>query len=361
MYKVDANLKKAATLPADFYFNPTAWELAKEKVFARSWQFIGDESLLFAGPENLYPTEILENYLDEPILLSKQADGETVCLTNVCTHRGMLLAQHPKQARKITCPYHGRRFGLDGTFEFMPEFKEAEDFPRPCDHLHQLPLKRWRQWLFTSIDPGIDWEAIVDRLEERLYFLDFESYRFKPELTKVYNVEAHWSLYADNYLEGFHVPFVHNDLGSLLDYGSYDTIDYERIVLQIGYASGSDFTFDLPEGHPDHGKSVTAYYYWVYPNFMLNIYPWGVQLNIIRPVSPTFCKVEFLYYINNEDTFIRMKGAQLAEKTEREDEFVVEAVQRGLGSRFYPSGRFSPKRENGVHAFHRMLADALNS
>ena len=92
---------------------------------------------------------------------------------------------------------------------------------------------------------------------------------------------------------------------------------------------------------------------------MLNVYPYGVQLNIIRPISPNFTKVEFLYYFKDEESFSRMNGAQLAEKTQREDEFVVEAVQRGLASRFYNTGRFSPKRENGVHAFHRMVAEAM--
>lgn len=358
MYKVNPDLTRAETLPADFYTSPEAWELAKEKIFARSWQFLGDEARMFAGPENLYPVTLLDHYLDEPLLLSKTDEG-IKCLSNVCTHRGMLLAQHPTQARKITCKYHGRRFGLDGQFEHMPEFKEAEDFPRPCDHLQQIPLKKWRQFLFAGLDPKIDFAAIVRKLEHRLYFMDIENFTYRPEYHKVYNVEAHWALYLDNYMEGFHVPFVHNDLGALLDYGSYTTIPDDDVIWQIGYASSSDFTFDLPQGHPDHGRDVTAYYVWVYPNFMLNIYPWGIQFNVVRPISSTFTKVEFIWYIHDMDVFNRMNGAQLAEKTEREDEFVVEAVQRGLRSRYYQTGRFSPARENGVHALHRKMASAL--
>jgi len=358
MYRVNPKLSQAETLPADFYHNPLAWEAAKERIFARSWQFLGDEQRLFAGPENLYPVDLLEKYLNEPLLLSRTAEGVR-CLSNVCTHRGMILAQHPTEARKIVCKYHGRRFGLDGQFEFMPEFQEATDFPRPCEHLQEVPLKKWRQFLFAGLDPQIDFAAIVRQLEERLYFMDFENWTYRPEYHKVYNVQAHWTLYLDNYMEGFHVPFVHNDLGALLDYGSYTTIPGDNVIWQIGYASSGDFTFDFPEGHPDFGRDVTAYYIWVYPNFMLNIYPWGVQLNVVKPIAPDFTKVEFLWYIHDEDTFARMNGSQLAEKTEREDEFVVEAVQRGLRSRFYQTGRFSPKRENGVHALQAMLANAL--
>ncbi|MEL7163658.1 MAG: Rieske 2Fe-2S domain-containing protein, partial [Bacteroidota bacterium] len=116
MYQINKNLKLAETLPADFYRNPATWEASKERIFARSWQYLGDEQRLFAGPENLYPLTLLDNYLTEPLLLSR-TDAGVKCLSNVCTHRGMLMAQHPTKARKIVCPYHGRRFGLDGQFE----------------------------------------------------------------------------------------------------------------------------------------------------------------------------------------------------------------------------------------------------
>ncbi len=358
MYQINKSIKSASTLPADFYQNPAAWEICKEKIFCQNWQYIGDEREIFKGLENVYPLWILENYLDEPIILTKNDDGID-CYTNVCTHRGFILVQHPAKMRKIVCGYHGRRFDLKGQFEFMPEFKEAEDFPRPCDHLHKLPLHNWRQFLFTAVDPKFEFETLLKKLEERLYFLPIEDFRFAPEYSKTYNVHAHWALYCDNYLEGFHIPFVHNDLGALLDYGSYTTEYYDQIVLQIGYSDGKSITFDLPEDHPDYGKGVTAYYYWIYPNFMLNFYPWGVQLNIVKPVTQNFTKVEFLYYIYDDKAFQILQGDKLAEKTEREDEFVVEAVQRGLRSRFYKAGRFSPKREKGVHYFHQLIAESL--
>jgi len=358
MYRIHASIEHAQTLPPDFYQNPKSWEQCKELIFCHNWQYVGDQTQLFGGLENVYPFWLLENYLDEPLLLVQEGE-ELRCMTNVCTHRGFLLVQHPGKMRKIRCQYHGRRFKLNGQFEFMPEFEEAENFPRPCDHLHRLSLQNWRQFLFTGIQPRIHFDVIQKRLEERLYFLPIEEFTFAPQYSKTYNVHAHWALYCDNYLEGFHIPFVHQTLNGVLDYGQYTTECYDQMVLQIGYSDGSGFTYDLPEGHPDYGKDVTAYYYWIFPNFMLNFYPWGVQLNIVRPVTPTFTKVEFLYYIHNEEIFHLMKGDQLAEKTEREDEFVVEAVQRGIQSRFYQAGRFSPKREKGVYYFHQLISEYL--
>ncbi len=358
MYRVDSSIASAETLPSEFYLDDDTWKKVKEKIFGTNWLYLTDADLAFSGLNNVHPDWLLENYLDEPILLV-QGEESIQAYTNVCTHRGFLLVPHPAQMKKIVCGYHGRRFDLQGQFEHMPEFEEAENFPRPCDHLPIVPLQRWRQFLFSGVNPTFDFSAIHNRLEERLSFLPFESFRFAPEYSKTYNVHAHWTLYCDNYLEGFHIPFVHDSLGAILDYGKYTTECYDQMVLQIGYSDGSGFTFDLPEGHPDFGKDVAAYYYWIFPNFMLNIYPWGVQLNIVRPVTKDFTRVEFLYYIHNAEIFNIMQGDKLAEKTEREDEFVVEAVQRGIKSRFYQAGRFSPKREKGVHYFHRLLSESL--
>ena len=49
----------------------------------------------------------------------------------------------------------------------------------------------------------------------------------------------------------------------------------------------------------------------------------------------------------------------LSWRVEREDEAVVEAVQRGLRSARYDRGRYAPVRELGTHHFHRQLAAAL--
>jgi choline monooxygenase len=325
-------------------------------IFESSWQYIGDRVGIQKSPDNIFPIVLLPKYLDEPLLIAKKGESLS-CMSNVCTHRGFILFQHPAKVRKITCGYHGRRFNLEGKVEHMPEFKEVSDFPRPCDHLATITLKQWSRFLFASLTPEQDFEAIVDRINERLYFLPLEDFRYAPEYGQTYNVHAHWALYVDNYLEGFHIPFVHETLGDMIDYGTYTTETYNDIVLQIGYSDNGSMHFDLPEGHPDYGKEVTAYYYWVYPNFMLNFYPWGVQINIVKPIDVDFTKVEFHYFIYDEILWERMGKDRVAEKTEKEDEYVVEAVQLGMKSRFYNTGRYSVSRENGLYYFHQLIRE----
>ena len=244
MEKVLNNIAQSSTLPADFYSDPMVWKKMKEHIFARSWNYVGDTQEIFNVAVNTYPFFLLDNYLEEPLLLTNYED-QIRCMSNVCTHRGFILSHQPGLNKKLTCAYHGRRFKLNGQFEHMPEFKEVENFPRPCEHLHQVPLKNWGRFLFASLDPQFDYEPIIEELESRLGFLDFDSFVHAPQYDKTYNVNAHWALYCDNYLEGFHIPFVHAGLNQMLDYGKYETICNDHWVLQVGYSDKGTMTLSL--------------------------------------------------------------------------------------------------------------------
>jgi len=79
----------------------------------------------------------------------------------------------------------------------------------------------------------------------------------------------------------------------------------------------------------------------------------------VKPLGPSRTKVSFMSYVLHPDKLDQGAGAEL-EKVEREDEFVVENVQKGMHSAFYHRGRFSPKMEQGVHHFQRLLCRFLN-
>lgn len=356
-FNIDPDIKKAETLPSSFYRDEAVFESLKTKVFARSWHLMGEDSLFDAS--NIHPINLYEGYLSEPLLLVKNKEEHIQCLSNVCTHRANMLAQIPKQSSSIVCQYHGRKFDLNGRYQSMPEFEQAEDFPRDCDHLKAFPTARWHQFIFSSLEPAFEFQQVISILEERVGHLPLQDFHYRGELSKNYLVNAHWALYCDNYLEGFHIPFVHKDLHEVLDYGSYDTLLFDHCSLQIGYSQGGEEVFSLPETHVDHGKQVAAYYFWIFPNLMLNFYPWGLSVNIVSPISPGKTQVKFLTYVYDASKLEKGAGAML-DKVEREDEFVVEGVQKGMSSTAYTTGRFSPTREKGVHHFHRLLAQFIN-
>lgn len=357
-FKIASDITKAETLPASFYRSQAVFEQLKEDVFLNCWHWVGDIPTLVPLTQSVFPLILSDKYLDEPIVIVRDKEDNLHCISNVCTHRGNLVVHHPGKLNQLQCMYHGRRFHLDGTFKAMPEFQDAQNFPRPCDNLHTFSIKKWMNHVFINLKPSFDFHLIAKILDERVGFLPVENFKFDQTLSKDYIVNCHWALYCDNYLEGFHIPFVHEDLNAALDYGSYTTEVYDYVNLQIGYSESGEEVFTLPEGHPDYGKSVAAYYYWVFPNMMFNFYPWGLSVNVVNPIAIDKTKVQFLTYIYDESKLNQGAGA-LLDKVEREDEFVVEGVHKGLKSRFYKTGRFSPTREKGVHHFHSLLAQHL--
>ena len=357
-FSIDPDIRKASTLPADFYRDPQVYEAMRERVFCKSWQWLGDVPVP-EEPAAAVPFELLPGFLNEPMVLTRDAGGHLHCLNNVCTHRGNLVVGQAGKTRKLICRYHGRRFALDGTFEHMPEFRETENFPGPCDNLHSFPLRRWGPLCFAGLEPAFDFQDVLDTLNQRVGFMDPDRFREHPSRHRDYEIAAHWALYCDNFLEGFHIPFVHHDLNAVLDYGNYETLCFDHLNLQIGYAEGTEAVFDLPEGHIDYGKKVAAYYFWVFPNMMFNFYPWGLSLNCVQPRGMDRTRVSFRTYVYDPSRLDRGAGSGL-DKVELEDEEVVEGVQKGIRSRFYRAGRFSPKREQGVHHFHTLLSHFLD-
>ena len=173
-----------------------------------------------------------------------------------------------------------------------------------------------------------------------------------------YVVRANWALYIDNYLEGFHIPYIHASLNEQLDYQNYLVELLPWGVLQLGNADASTDVFEIPRDASDHGQKIAAYYYWFFPNLMFNFYPWGLSINVIRPMAVDLTRVTFISYVWKPDRLDRGAGAGL-DRVEREDEAIVEATHRGLKSSLYTRGRYSPARETGTHHFHRMAAASL--
>ncbi|MEO5579984.1 MAG: aromatic ring-hydroxylating dioxygenase subunit alpha [Gemmatimonadaceae bacterium] len=356
--EIDGDIRVSSTLPAAVYSDPAYYAVQKERVFARSWQFAGDAGRVKA-PGHVLPFTLLDGCLDEPLVLASDEDAKLRCLSNVCTHRGALVVEGEGHVKGFRCRYHGRRFGLDGSFVSMPEFDQTANFPTAADRLPELPLITWGPMLFTGLSPAVDFEEWMAPVNARVGWMPLERFRRDAASSHDYLINANWALYCDNYLEEFHIPYVHQGLSAQLDYNAYYTETFSHCSLQMGLAKPGEPVFDLPSGHPDHGKRVAAFYFWLFPNLMLNFYPWGLSLNVISPLGTARTRVSFVSYVWNESLRDQGVGANL-HVVEMEDEEVVESVQRGVSSRLYNRGRFSARREVGTHHFHHILARYMN-
>jgi len=357
--EVDPDISVAKTIDKAVYLSETIFEQTKESIFSKCFHYVGNAASL-TDEQNVIPVEVLPDFLSEPLVLTKQADGALACMSNVCTHRGNLLATKACKARKLVCGYHGRQFALDGTFLAMPGFSDVKDFPSASDHLTSLPLVELGPMLFTTFDRQAKEEDYFGPLKERLHWFPWNKLVAAPEHDETFDLQANWALYCENYLEGFHIPFVHQSLNQVLDFQGYSTTCYTYSNVQVGIAKSGETAFDLPEAAIDYGKQVAAYYFWIFPNIMVNVYPWGVSLNCIEPVSVNQTRVRFYTFLIQASLYNQGAGAGL-DVVELEDEVIVQQVQKGLQSRFYKHGRFSVQHEQGPHHFHRLLQQFLSN
>ena len=139
----------------------------------------------------------------------------------------------------------------------------------------------------------------------------------------------------------------------------YKTILLENSVLQTATCSNAKDALQLDADAPDAHQNMYAYYYWIFPNLMLNFYAWGLSVNIIEPLHTNKTRIKYLTYTFPHINIPSSDGADVG-TVELEDQEVVQSVHKGVNSRYYKTGRYSAKHETGVHHFHKILCSILN-
>ncbi|MFZ1706166.1 MAG: SRPBCC family protein [Saprospiraceae bacterium] len=355
-YFIDPDISRAQTLPSSVYQQKEEWEKLRSLLFLPSWQWLGGAEWLNTA-HNLKPTTFLPGYIDEPLLIVRE-DNSLSCVSNVCTHRGNILIEESCQKSRIICGYHGRCFSLNGQLRSMPEFEEVVNFPSTKDHLTHYFLSTWNGLHFVALNPKLELTSILKPIENHLKSFPFDLLSLISSLSKTYRVKANWLAYCDNYLEGFHIPYVHPTLNKTIQYEDYEVRTFDHCVVQIARSKPGEPSINLQESDPDFGQNIYAYYWFVYPNIMLNFYHWGLSVNWVIPIGLDQTEVRFMTYKRNDIDDQSFLDTAL-DATEMEDENVVENVQKGLQSFAYNRGRYSVRREQGVHAFHRYLYEQV--
>jgi choline monooxygenase len=336
------------TPPAEFYIDPDRLALERERVFARSWQLVGHVEQL-QRPGDFFTTRLG----NEPLLFTN--DGGTIRgFFNVCRHRAGPIAYGCGNAQRLVCRYHGWTYELSGQLLRTTEMEGAEDFDPKHIRLQPVAVHRFGPLLFAALDPATPaFDEMFPGVSQHCAPLGLE--RMGYVTTREYPVRANWKVYVDNFLEGYHIPLVHPALNREIDYRQYITEAGVRHTLQ--YAPVREGTSEHFKGENGDGR---AYYYWLFPNIMLNIYEGQLQTNVVIPVDVDHTIVRFEWFafppLPDPQTDVRWNElAQFSETVQAEDAHICEAVQFNLRSRAYRSGPYSPKRENGVRLFHKLM------
>ena len=355
-FQVDERLSHASTIPSWCYTDPSTLPLERETIFARTWQLVGREDQV-AAPGSYFSTAVA----GEPILLVRGNDRRLRALSNVCRHRAGPVVRGEGSCAAFRCGYHGWSYALDGRLLNTPEFDGVEDFERESVRLPEFRVETWLGLVFVNLDPAAP--SLAETLEDLPEVLATRGAGdMRLAARKDWTLDCNWKVYVDNYLEGYHIPIVHPGLMKELDYARYETETRRFYSLQrspIKPREGGRLRRD------PRGEEGDAVFCWIFPNLMINVYPGNFSTNLIVPLSPDRTLTVFEWFFRDPDrTDVRETVADtvlFSDEVQREDIGICEAVQKGLESRTYDVGRYSVRRESGVHHFHRLYAQAVGS
>jgi choline monooxygenase len=351
----ERDLARASTLPSRWYVDPEIHALELERIFARTWQPVGDVSLV-SEPGAYFTSHVGR----EPIVVARDLGGELRAHYNVCRHRAGAVAEGSGKRKSLQCQYHGWTYGLDGKLLHTPEFDGVQCFDKANFGLVPIKAATFGPFVFVNLDPE------AEPLENILGDIPRETARYRLEaMQKIerrdYVIQCNWKVYVDNYLEGYHVPIAHPGLYKELDYSNYRVETFRWYSKQ--YSPFRPAQPGTKRQYGDVGPDQQALYYWVYPNWMLNIYPDNMSINIIVPLGLDRTLTIFEWYYHDpvaaRERGLLERTLAFSDEIQQEDIKLCEMVQARLGSRAYESGRFSVLRENGVHHFQGLVYDAL--
>jgi choline monooxygenase len=330
------------TLPASWYADPAVFERERGAIFGREWLMVGRRDQLQSTGDYLAVDLCGWN-----LLVVVGEDGRLRGFHNVCRHRaGSLVDPGTGRCRALICGYHGWTYGLDGS---LARARDFGDDALCGDELGLVPVAVdvWRGLLFVNVHRGAPplADAMAAFAAECERF-DIEALQFARQVA--HEVEANWKTYADNYMEGYHIPFVHPRLNK--------EVDARRYEVHVGdhYCRHSAPARD--------GSVTSGRWLWRFPNLALNLYPEGMTVERFLPLAPRRTRVVYDYFFRDLSPAARAANEEIVRlslEVLEEDRTICEAVQRNLDSGVYDTGRLSPRHENGVAYLQFLVREAV--
>ncbi len=360
-YTPTADLARAMTMPARWYIEPAFLPLEAEKIFYLTWQPVGRlEDVL--RPGDFFTCDLL----DQPLVVARNRSGDLRAYYNVCAHRAAVVAHGRGNRKSLQCKYHGWTYDLDGKLLRAPEFDGVQNWNPAEVCLQSVRVEAWGPWVFVNLDPAAaPMSEIYGPIEAEISAAGFNLERMRLVERRDYVIDCNWKVYVDNYLEGYHLPIAHPGLFREVDYDQYHVETFRHYskqhapIREVGPGDLRDRRYVRSgDGEAD------ALYYWIFPNVMLNVYLDNTSINIIIPLSHDKTLTIFEWYFEAPGTGEGWESMQqiiaFSDEIQQEDIELCEWVQRGLKSKAYDAGRFSVKRENGVHHFQSLVHEFLS-
>ena len=344
-------------LPGAAYTSEAFFALENERLFFDAWVFAGYAHEL-ARPGDVAPVTVA----GRPLLLVRDAGLAIRAFHNVCRHRCLKLVDAPGNVgRAIRCPYHSWTYGLDGALHIAPYFGGREPramppgFDRGRHGLVPVRSAAWHDWIFVNLSGAAPpFEDFVAPLENRLAGVD---------LTRIHHVvtidfgevATNWKLIVENFIEPYHVQFVHSSTTEQPLADHYTVNDPGCLGCAVDVSGGAARQDTL---------SADSRYLTAFPNFVFGLYlpdEVGVQLNV--PLAPgRTLQRRAVYTLDPEAQWSGRAESleKLWQAVHGEDHAMLERLQLGRASEVAAGGGvLSPVWEDSVRSFQELVVKRL--
>ncbi len=373
-------VERATTLIPDAYRSADYFEVEQEQVFSRGWVCAG-YTCQVREPGDTFVSTVA----GQSLILTRDKAGKLQGFYNVCRHRGSQLIAEDGKLSVIRCPYHAWGYGLDGRLLGTPYFQgmdvpdeqkaiftcQATEFCKEDYGLLPVRVDSWGCFVFVNLDgqarPLGEWLGDLPERFARYPLQELRLVRRRP-----FQIKANWKLIAENFMEYYHLPWVHPELCNVS--GFKDHYRYQGPGMYTGMCT-SPLTYDpktiefsLPVWKGlDATEQQTAYWMMLFPNLALFLLPNHLFTLLYQPDGPgrTLESADMLVHSEAlaepavQEQIDRIMG--FWGMVNQQDIKAVERVQRGLQSRAYPGGRMCFRFEEPVHRFQNMVIDLMIS
>jgi choline monooxygenase len=352
-----AALDSGATLPATWYTDPAYYAREQERIFRRTWQYVGLTEQV-ANPGDFFTARAG----DVPVIVARDQQGALRGHVNVCRHRGSQLV-NAEQGNRATlqCGYHAWTYNLDGSLRTAPGIRDEPDFDKACFALVPVQVAAWGPFIFVNPDlaaPPL--ASVLGDLPAMVAATGLRLDAIRRRVRRTFDIAANWKVVVDNYLECYHCPVAHPGFTDLIDLKNYTVNEYEYFSTQAGPVkasarNGKAGLYDVS------GEVEAGFYAFLWPNFTLNIYPGpgNVSLNLFLPVDTnrTLAIYEYCFADAVPESEIH-EFTRFIDQVQEEDVVLCESVQRGLRSGFFDRGYLMQSERMLAH-FQRLVHRTL--
>jgi phenylpropionate dioxygenase-like ring-hydroxylating dioxygenase large terminal subunit len=292
-----------------------------------------------------------------PLLLVRGVDGRVRAFRNACRHRGVQLASGAGCARSFVCRYHGWTYGLDGALRHVPHEHGFPGLEKATRGLARVACGERSGLVLVAQDAAPDAEppALPALLAPEWPLV----------ATSEREVLANWKLFAESFLEGYHIRWTHPESFFPIQYDNVNVVETFGEHRRIAFPYRSiERLRGAPAAERRAQGRLTAVTH-LFPNVMVATFPTHVLVAVLDPIAVDRTRLRTFVLGDPERAAAprpapdgALRGTALVDAGAAEDRGVVESIQRGLASRAndaFEFGRF----EGAIAHFHRTLRAAL--